>query len=228
MREKGILAYLGILDYTEAWELQHNLWARRVKRIIPDTVLLLEHPHTITLGKRGNRFHLKASPEILERLEIPVIHVERGGDITYHGPGQTIVYPILHLEDYGLNVTQYVETLEEFVIQVLKDFVIEGKRSRQNRGVWVGDDKIASVGVAISKWVSFHGLALNYNTNLKYFDLINACGLENNKMTSIAKILGREISRDDVHKSMGFHFKNLFRKDWQVKQLWEVEDLLKG
>ncbi len=227
MREKGkgIFLYLGICDYKEAWELQHHLWAKRVKGIIPDIVLFLEHPHTITLGRRGNRSHLKASPETLEKLEVPVIQVERGGDVTYHGPGQAVVYPILHLEEHGLDISRYVERLEEFIIQVLKDFAIEGKRSPQKRGVWVGDDKIASIGVTISKRVSFHGLALNYNTSLQYFELITACGLENNNMTSFAKILGKEISSRNLYKSLGVHFKNLFKRDWQEKQLWEIETL---
>jgi len=227
MREKGIFINLGLVDYRKAWELQHRFWKNRVARILPDIVLFLEHPHTITLGRRGNKSHLKASPETLERLEVPVIQVERGGDVTYHGPNQAVVYPILHLEEFELNVTEYVERLEECIIQVLKYFAIEGKRSPQNRGVWVGEDKIASIGVTVSKGVSFHGLALNYNTNLKYFDLINACGLENKKMTSMAKLLGREISKDDLYKSLRSQFKNLFKKDWQEKQLMEVEDLLK-
>jgi lipoyl(octanoyl) transferase len=226
MREKGIFLDLGTCDYQEAWELQHLLWAKRVKGTLPDTVLFLEHPHTITLGRRGNRSHLKASPETLEKLKIPVIQVERGGDITYHGPGQAVIYPILHLEEHGLNISQYVERLEEFIIEVLSDFAIEGKRSPQKRGVWVGDDKVASIGVTISKWVSFHGLALNYHTNLQYFDLINACGLENNKMTSFAKILGRKISKGHLYKSLGVHFRNLFKRDWQEKQLGEIENLL--
>jgi lipoate-protein ligase B len=227
VKEEGIFINLGLFDYRKAWALQHKLWTKRVEGALPDVVLFLEHPHTITLGRRGNQFNLKASPATLEKLEIPVIHVERGGDITYHGPGQAVIYPILHLGRYGLNAAQYVDRLEEVIIQVLKDYAIEGTRNPQNRGVWVGSDKIASIGVTISKDVSFHGLALNFNTHLNYFELINACGLHNAKMTSIAKILGKEISSHDLYQGMRCHFKDLFQKDWQVKQLWKVEALMK-
>lgn len=226
MLPKGILLNLGTVDYNEALELQKKLLAGRIMRTLPDTVIILEHPHTITLGRRGNLLHLKVSPEALKRMKIPVVHVERGGDITYHGPGQAVVYPILHLRECGLSLSEYVDALEDLVINVLEDFGIEGGRNYRNRGVWVGEEKIASIGIAVSKWVSFHGIALNCATNLVYFGLIDACGLEGIKMTSIAKILGEEISQPDLYSSLGFHLRKLFKRDWQEKALPEVEALL--
>jgi len=185
-------------------------------------LLLLEHPHVMTLGRRGNRSFLIASPEVLEAMGIPLFHVERGGDVTYHGPGQIVGYPILNLKEYGYRLIRYVEQLEEVILGVLKDLGIEGKREALNRGVWVGQEKIASIGVAIKRWVSFHGFALNYDTDLKYFDLIHPCGLEGVKVISIGKILGRKISRDDLMERICFHFKAVFARDWEEKKLEEI------
>ena len=196
MDQRGYILDLGLMDYAKAWDLQHDLWSKRVEGVLPDLLLILEHPHVITLGRRGNRSHLIASPEILEAMKIPIFHVERGGDITYHGPGQAMVYPILDLKDYGYRLIRYIGQLEEVILHVLKDFGIEGRRDPSNRGVWVNHDKIASIGVAIKRWVSFHGISLNYETDLKYFDLINPCGLVGQKMTTLEKILGKKVSRD--------------------------------
>ncbi len=222
MNQRGYIIDLGLMDYGQAWDLQHHLWSRRVEGTVPDMLLFVEHPHVITLGRRGNRSHLLASPELLKEKGVSIFHVERGGDVTYHGPGQMIVYPILHLKDYGYRVVRYVEQLEEVIIRVLRDFGIEGKRDVLNRGVWVKKDKIASIGVAIKRWVSFHGLALNYRTDLSYFDLINPCGLEGVKVTSMEKILGTKILRDHLYQRMVFHFEEIFEKQWKRKELSDI------
>ncbi len=222
MTNKGYTINLGLMDYGEAWELQHRLWSMRVEGKVPDLLLLLEHPHVITLGRRGDRSHLIASQEILGAMKIPIFHVERGGDVTYHGPGQMVVYPILNLKDYGYRLIRYVGQLEEVILSVLRDFGVEGKRDSSNRGVWVDGDKIASIGVAIKRWVSFHGIALNYATDLKYFELINPCGLEEVKITSMEKILGKEISRERLFDRIASHFRQVFQRDWEEKKL---EDL---
>jgi lipoate-protein ligase B len=222
MTNKGYILDLGLMDYGKAWDLQHDLWSRRVEGELPDLLLLLEHPHVITLGRRGNRSHLIVSPEVLEAMKIPIFHVERGGDITYHGPGQMMVYPILDLKDYGYRLIRYIDQLEEVILHVLKDFGIEGRRDPSNRGVWVNSDKIASIGVAIKRWVSFHGFSLNYETDLKYFDLINPCGLVGKKMTTMAKILGTRISRESLSERIIFHFKEVFKKEWEEKELSEI------
>lgn len=222
MTNKGYIIDLGLIDYEKAWDIQHQLWSRRVEEELPDVLLFLEHPHVITLGRRGNRSHLIASPEVLEAMKIPLFHVERGGDVTYHGPGQIVVYPIFNLKEYGYRLIRYVSQLEEVALSVLKDFGILGRKDPLNRGVWVEGEKIASVGVAIKRWVSFHGLSLNYETDLKYFELINPCGLEGKKMTSMAKILGTEISREHLVERISFHFMQIFERDWEEKKLEEI------
>jgi lipoate-protein ligase B len=222
MTNKGYIIDLGLIDYQKAWDLQHQLWSKRVEDELPDLLLILEHPHVITLGRRGNRSHLIASPEVLEAMKIPIFHVERGGDVTYHGPGQMVVYPVLGLKEYGYRLIRYIGQLEEVILCVLKDFGIEGRRDPLNRGVWVNGEKIGSVGVTIKRWVSFHGFSLNYGTDLKYFELINPCGLEGKKMTSMAKILGTEISRERLLERIGSHFKQIFERDWEEKNLEEL------
>ncbi len=223
MDRTGCILNLGLMDYARAWDLQHDLWSKRVEGVLPDLLLILEHPHVITLGRRGNRSHLIASPEVLEAMKIPIFHVERGGDITYHGPGQAMVYPILDLKDYGYRLIRYIGQLEEVILHVLKDFGIEGRRDPSNRGVWVNHDKIASIGVAIKRWVSFHGFSLNYETDLKYFDLINPCGLVGQKITTMSKILGTRVSREELAERICFHFGEVFKKNWEEKKL---EDLI--
>ncbi len=223
MYRNGYIVNLGIVDYAKALDLQHHLWSKRIVEEVPDLLLLLEHPHVITLGRRGDVSHLLVSPDILEAMKIPIFHTERGGDLTYHGPGQLVVYPIFNLKDYGYRLIQYVSQLEEVILSVLRDFGIEGRRDSSNRGVWVGGDKIASIGVAIKRWVSLHGLALNYTTDLKYFSLIHPCGLRGKKMTSMEKVLGRDILREELTKSIVFHFKKVFKRDWEEKRLEEVD-----
>jgi lipoate-protein ligase B len=216
---RGYILDLGLIDYKEAWDLQHELWAKRVEEELPDLLLILEHPHVITLGRRGNHTHLKASSEVLEAMKIPIFHVERGGDITYHGPGQMVVYPIIGLRDYGYRLIRYVDQLEEVILHVLSDFEIQGEKDPSNRGVWANGHKIASIGVAIKRWVSFHGFALNYETDLKYFDLVDPCGLVGEKMTSMAKILGKQISRKEVAERIVLRFKEVFKKEWEERDL---------
>jgi lipoate-protein ligase B len=222
MDRKGYIIDLDLIDYKKAWDIQHRLWSRRVEGELPDLLILLEHPHVITLGRRGNGSHLIVSPEVLEAMKIPIFQVERGGDITYHGPGQMVVYPILNLKEYGYRIVRYIDQLEEVVLRVLRDFGIEGRRDPLNRGVWVGREKIASVGVAVKRWVSFHGFALNYETDLKYFDLINPCGLKGKKVTSMAEILGTGIPRKRLSERILFHFKEVFKRDWEEKDLKEL------
>jgi lipoate-protein ligase B len=225
MDQKGYIIDLGVMEYKRAWDLQHDLWSKRVDGVLPDLLLLLEHPHVITLGRRGNRSHLIVSSEVLEGMKIPVFHVERGGDITYHGPGQMVVYPIFDLKDYGYRLIRYIDQLENVIIEVLRDFGIEGGKDPSNRGVWVNGDKVASIGVAIKRWVSLHGFSLNYETDLKYFDLIHPCGLVGKKMTTMARLLGvgARISRGRLSERIVFHFKKAFIKEWEEKKL---EDLI--
>jgi len=219
MDHRGYILDLGLIDYKTAWDLQRDLWSRRVKGELPDLLLFVEHPHVITLGRRGNRSYLIASREVLDAMAIRIYHVERGGDVTYHGPGQLVVYPILDLKGYGYRLVRYVDQLEEVILRTLKDFGMEGKKDSLNRGVWVNGEKIASLGVTIKRWVSFHGLALNYETDLNYFDLIHPCGLVGKKMTSMAKILGKKVARESLIERISLHFKEIFLRDWETKDL---------
>ena len=222
MNPKGYFLNLGLIEYKKAWDLQLDLWAKRVEGQLPDLLLFLEHPHVLTLGRRGNRTHLLASSETLAKLNIPIFHIERGGEVTYHGPGQLVVYPILDLKEYGWKLVRYIEQLEEVIIRTLSDFGIIAKRDSLNRGVWVDRQKIASVGVAVKRWVSFHGLALNYQTDLTYFDLINPCGLEGVRMTSMSNTLGTNVSRDRLYQRVHFHFEQVFERRWEEKRLEEI------
>jgi len=222
VEKKGLILDLGLIDYKKAWDLQHELWLKRVEERLPDLLLILEHPHVITLGRRGNRSSILVSPEVLKEMGIPLFQVERGGEVTYHGPGQLVGYPILNLKDYGYRVTQYIYEIEEVLIRALRDFGIEGSRDIRNRGVWVRDKKIASIGIAIQRWVSFHGLSLNYRTDLKYFEWIYPCGLQGVRMTSMKEILGKEISRDRLVERVSFHFKEIFQRAWEQKAIEEV------
>jgi lipoate-protein ligase B len=225
MDQRGYIIDLGLIDYKEAWDLQRDLWSRRVKGELPDLLLFLEHPHVITLGRRGNRSYLIAPQEVIDAMAIPIYHVERGGDVTYHGPGQLVVYPILDLKGYGYRLIRYVDQLEEVILRTLKDFGMEGKKDSPNRGVWVDGEMIASLGVTIKRWVSFHGFAVNYETDLSYFDLIHPCGLVGKKMTSMEKILGEKVPRERLIERIAFHFKEVFQREWEQK---EREDLLLG
>ncbi len=146
----------------------------------------------------------------------------RRGDITYHGPGQLVAYPILNLKTYGYRFARYMDQLEEVIVRVLTHFGIDGRGDSSNRGVWVESEKIASIGVAIKRWVSFHGLALNYDTDLRFFELIHPCGLAGVNMTSIGKLLGIKVSRESVLEKLSFHFQEVFKRRWEERSLAEI------
>jgi len=167
---------LPAVEYREAWDLQHSLVAARKNGIIDrDIVLFLEHHPVFTLGRRGGLDGLMVSESFLEKERITVVHVERGGDITFHGPGQLVVYPIIDLRAAGLGVADYVTALEEVMIRTAADFGVKAEQNPKNRGVWIGNNKLGSIGVAVRRGVSFHGLALNVNTSLTPFSWIHPC-----------------------------------------------------
>ena len=165
---------------------------------IDDVVLITEHQPVITLGRNADRRNVLASPETLQKCGIPVVAVERGGDVTYHCPGQAVVYPIIDLRAAGIGVRDYVSALEELAIGLLAVFGIAGERASRLPGVWVKDRKIASVGVYVSHWVTMHGIAINVDPDLGGFDLIRPCGIAGVRMTSIAEICGRLLSMTEV------------------------------
>jgi lipoate-protein ligase B len=188
----------GILPYKDAWDLQKRLVSERFEGKTADALLLLEHNHVITYGKNSDVSNLLVDTLGLKKLGIELIHTDRGGDITYHGPGQLIVYPIINLRNYQTSIKWYIHKLEQVIISSLKDFGIDSERLDKYPGVWVNNRKIASIGVRISRWITSHGIALNVNTDLEYFKLIAPCGIKDKDVTSMGKILGCEIPLETI------------------------------
>jgi lipoyl(octanoyl) transferase len=187
------LVDLGRMEYGQALELQRELAGKRARGEIPDTLVLVEHEHVITLGR-------KTTPANFRPQNIPVFQVERGGDATYHGPGQVVCYPIVLLGDH--DVRRHVRNLEETVIRTVRAYGIEGERVEGHPGIWVKGRKLASIGVAVTDWVTYHGFALNVNTDLAYFELIRPCGLDPATMTSMQKITGSAIDLEAVKSAL--------------------------
>ncbi|HEY56302.1 MAG TPA: lipoyl(octanoyl) transferase LipB [Dehalococcoidia bacterium] len=202
---------LGQVAYREAYRLQTDLLSRRINGDIGDTLLLLEHPPTITVGKSGRVENILVSPAELAEKGIPLFFVDRGGDVTYHGPGQLVGYPIIDLKNRGKDLHQYVHNLEEAVIRTLGDFGIRGGRDRSHRGVWVKRREIAAIGLRVSKWVTVHGFALNIDADLAPFSLINPCGFSDRGATSMAEVLGREIAMTAVTERLMARFAEVFQ-----------------
>jgi lipoyl(octanoyl) transferase len=202
------LRELGRLEYGQALQLQQQLVANRKQGAIPDQLLLLEHPHTITLGRNGNMTNLLANEEVLRRSGIAFHPTDRGGDITYHGPGQLVGYPILDLREWKRDVGAYVRGIEQAIIDVLSDFGIQAGRIPKLTGVWVVGKKVAAIGVHISRWVTSHGFALNIATDLSYFQYIVPCGLTL-PVTSMAA-LGSNATWEQVTASLAKHFGRVF------------------
>lgn len=201
---------LGRVDYAEALRIQQEKVAQRKAATIPDTLLLLEHPHVYTLGRNAKREHLLVSRERLAALGARVFETDRGGDITYHGPGQLVGYPILDLAQHQRDLAWYMRSLEEVFIGVAGDFGIRAERLAGATGVWVGDAKLVAMGVHVSRWVTSHGFAFNVNTELTYFDWIVPCGLRDKGVTSLAKLLGKTVSMDTAIERVVEHFGRVF------------------
>lgn len=199
---------LGRVGYAEAFELQRRLAEQRKRGEIPDQFLIVEHPHVITMGRNGRRDHLLASPEILERAGIEFHQTDRGGDVTYHGPGQIVGYPILDLREWKRDVVAYVRAIEQVIIDTLAAWGIQGGRDPQATGVWVNGAKICAIGVHISRWVTTHGFALNLDTDLRYFQYIVPCGLAR-PVTSLRQ-LGCPAPREAVVAEVVRQFARVF------------------
>lgn len=204
---------LGRKDYKEVWDLQKSIHEKRAKKEIPNTLILVEHNPVITMGKSGKQANVLFPVELLKEKGVQYYEIERGGDVTYHGPGQLVGYPIFNVRDGLAGIKPFINGIEEAIIATLDDFSIKGQRKEKMIGVWTDKGKICSIGVAVKKWVSFHGFALNVNTELSYFDLIIPCGLKNVEMTSMQQILGKEVAMQDVKKSIVGSFGNVFKQD---------------
>jgi lipoate-protein ligase B len=209
-----LLVDLGLIAYVEAWDLQRQLVGARKAGAIPDVLLLCQHPHVITLGRNGKRHHLLASNHLLQQMKVEFHETDRGGDITYHGPGQLVGYPILNLGGFRKDVVWYVRQLEEAMIRTSADFGVCASRRAGRTGVWVdtaaGEEKLAAIGVHISRWVTSHGFAYNVATDLRYFDLIVPCGIADRKPTSLERLLRCGVAVEEVAPRMAAHLASVF------------------
>jgi len=210
-----LLLDLGHWDYMDVWLLQRQLVEIRADGKIPDTLILVEHPSVLTVGRRGN------AANILSK-ELPVYEIERGGDVTYHGPGQLVGYPIINLEERGQDVHRYLRDLEEVLIRAMREFGLSTTRHEGHAGVWINDKKLASIGVAVKRWTTYHGFALNVTTDLKYFQLIRPCGLDSSAITSMQELLGKRFDLEIVKEKVKKHFCDVFAKILTpVEDSWE-------
>jgi lipoyl(octanoyl) transferase len=207
------LRNLHLVTYENGMRLQQKFVELRQEEALPDQLLLLEHPPVITLGRGGDLRNLLAPAAQLDRERVRFYETTRGGDITYHGPGQLVGYPIVHLGEGNRDVRKYVTKIEEVLIRTVAEFGIEAVRADGKRGIWVGNDKIAAIGVRIARWVTSHGFALNVNTNLEHFRLITPCGLQGTSVTSIARLIGRDVAMHNVRAVVAAKFGEVFERD---------------
>ncbi len=226
-----LVVNLGLAPYRETWELQRRVVAARKMNAVSDVLLLCEHPHVITLGRNGKSEHLRASDHLLRQMNVEFHATDRGGDITYHGPGQLVGYPILNLGEMRRDVVWYVRQLEEAMIRASSDFGVPAGRARGRTGVWVeltagGEEKLAAIGVHISRWVTSHGFAYNVATDLRYFDLIVPCGIADKRPTSLERLLGRPVSVAEVAPRVVARLAEVFNLDPQPASRDDLEQLL--
>ncbi|MEO0094544.1 MAG: lipoyl(octanoyl) transferase LipB [candidate division WOR-3 bacterium] len=200
----------GTRDYKEVWDIQKDLHTKRLGNEIPDTLILVEHNPVVTLGKSGKSENIKIPIQLLKEKGIDFYHIERGGDVTFHGPGQLVGYPIFNIKKGLAGIKPFIEKIEESIIATLEEFGIHAEKKEKMIGVWVKEKKICSIGIAVKRWVSFHGFALNVNTDLKYFDLINPCGFRDIKMTTMQEVLQRSIIMDEVKEVLVKKFIEIF------------------
>jgi lipoyl(octanoyl) transferase len=234
-----LITDLGLISYTEALVLQQRLASARKLGALEDLLLLCEHPHVITLGRNANRQNLLVSEHVLRQKGVELHATNRGGDITYHGPGQLVGYPILNLGAIKRDVGWYVRMLEEAMLRTTADFGLAAFRVPGKTGMWVNpaanpgaaEEKLAAIGVHISRWVTSHGFAYNVSTDLRYFDLIVPCGIAGRKATSLEKLLSRNVSSEEVKPRLVQHFADLFglearaaSRDSLLMQLTQIED----
>lgn len=204
---------LGKRDYKEVWDIQRIIHQKHVDGYLKDTLLLVEHDHVLTLGKSSKETNILITRELLDEKGVACYEIERGGDVTYHGPGQLVGYPILNIKRGLAGIRPYIECLEDVVIKTLQNFSIVGRTRQRMIGVWTDQGKVCSIGVAVKRWVSFHGFALNVNTDLSYFNLINPCGMPHITMTSMQEILGQHVPMEEVKRSIIQSFKAIFKQE---------------
>ena len=222
----------GLIAYGPACELQRRLVQARKARAIPDVLLLCDHPHVITLGRNGTRDHLHAGQSSLAQMHMEFHSSDRGGDITYHGPGQIVGYPILDLAEHRRDIAWYVQQLEEVMLRATAGFGIAAKRVEGQHGVWIetpaGDEKLGAIGVHLSRWVTSHGFAYNVSTDLRYFDLIVPCGIADKRVTSLERALGHAVSMNEVRDRLVEGFASVFAREVRRISSEELAEILQS
>jgi len=194
------LVNLGLTEYGKVYQLQKKLVAERQIDRCPDTLIICEHPPVFTIGRTGSATNVVVDEKIYRAAGIELIHIDRGGDITYHGPGQLVAYPVLDLKNYGKDVHKYLRKLEEVIIRLLSKFDVKGERKEGYTGVWVRGEKLAAIGIGLSKWVSYHGVAFNVDPDMSHFSMIVPCGLKQAKVTSLSATTGKQLCVDEALK----------------------------
>jgi len=210
MTKKVLTVDLCTIAYQEAWDLQHRIHEAKRAGLPADVLLLLEHPHVFTLGKNAKKENLLVSETVLKEQGIDCVSIERGGDVTYHGPGQLVGYPIFLLEALKLRVVDFVDRLEEVMIRVLTSYGLPAQRSPLNRGVWVKESKLGFVGIALSRGITLHGFALNVAPKLSYYGMIHSCGLKGVEIVSLSSLLRRSVPMEEVKKKTIESFEDVF------------------
>jgi lipoate-protein ligase B len=219
---------LPMVDYADAWRLQVELVAARHAAVLDtDIIMLLEHPPVFTLGRRGGRENLTVAETFLQQSGVPIFHVERGGNITFHGPGQLVGYGIIDLHAARLTVTEYVTSLEEVMIRTAAHWGVIAERNPVNRGVWVNNSKLGSIGIAVRRGITFHGFAFNVNISLEPFSWINPCGLKGVGVTSLARELARTLPTREVRELLKRNIESIFQAKLVATELAEVEAMLR-
>lgn len=201
---------LGLIDYRKAWDLQKEIFAKRLKNEVSDTFFLLEHPNTYTLGKVTDKKNLTGSKDFLSKHKISVFEIDRGGDITYHGPGQIVGYSIIDLKNWKKDTHLYLRSLEEVIIKTCNSFGLKAGRKKGLTGVWIKERKICAIGIKINRWVTMHGFAFNVNTDLSLFKGIIPCGIKDKEVTSLAEELDKKFDIQEVKEVLKNNFIELF------------------
>lgn len=213
---------LGHTEYKSCWDLQQSLLELRASGAISDTLLLTEHSPVYTIGKTGDENHLLANDTELRERGVAVFNCDRGGDITYHGPGQIVGYPILDLKGYYLDLHRYLRDIEEVIIRTLRRFGVTGTRMADYTGVWVGNDKICAIGIKTSRWITMHGFAFNVATDLSFFSRIIPCGIFEKGVTSLQEVLGIAVNQDHVAEILTEEFGEVFGVDVRESSLQAI------
>jgi lipoyl(octanoyl) transferase len=223
LSKKIIYCDLGTINYKEAWDLQKSILDLRYKNRIDDVLILLEHPNTYTLGKTADRKNLVSNIEYLQKNKISVYDIDRGGDITYHGPGQIVGYPIIDLNYWEKDTHKYLRALEEILIRTCSDYGLIATRNPEHTGVWIEDRKIAAIGIKVSRWITMHGFAFNVNTDLNLYNGIIPCGIDDKDVTSLSRELNRDVDLAIVKSTILKYATEIF--DYEKVEEWDADKL---